>query len=386
MPMSDRPALEFIILCGFLGSGKTTLLGQFLNGRDLRDTAVIVNEAGEVGVDAAILQEQAPEDPVLMLDNGCVCCSLRSSLVDTVLRVLAAPRPSGAPPLARIVLETSGISRPGVVLATLRDRELVSWPIDFRVLCTFDASRTLDSPELQMDEPLAQWAAAQRIVVTKTDLVDTAGLEQARRSVAALNPLAELVLETERERRVLAAFARGEPGSSAARAPRVAAGRPDAMGGPHTADAPGTQGPAQADGLVIQPASSPTAARVLPHPRLRVFRGQAASALIWDDFAAWVDDLAGLLGERLLRFKAIVRTADQDEAVLLQSVGTVFAAPRRAPRTTIAEGADSSIIVIARDCEADWIDAQLPEAPVRLSAWRAPARWVAASTEPHLPA
>ncbi len=333
--MNDRPVLEFVILCGFLGSGKTTLLGQFLSGRDLRDTAVIVNEAGEVGIDAAVIQAQAPEDPVLMLDNGCVCCSLRSSLVDTVLRLLAMPRPPGAPKLERIVLETSGISRPGEVLATLRDRELVGMRIDFRVLATFDATRSISAPELQMDEALAQWAAAQRIVVTKLDQVDADGLAAARIGAMTVNPLAESVVEMEIERRVARAFARGEAAS---------------------AEAPAAQ-----------------RLRRLPHPRLRVLQGQPDGSLTWPAFAAWVDDLAGLLGERLLRFKAIVQLDGEAEPILLQSVGTVFGAVERAPRLHDHRAPrSSSIIVIVRDCEADWIDAQLPDSPVRLAPRRVP--------------
>jgi len=343
--MSDRPGIECLILCGFLGSGKTTLLGRFLSGRDLRDTAVIVNEAGEVGIDAAVLQTQAPDDPVLMLDNGCICCSLRSSLVDTVLRLIHAPRPAGAPPLTRIVIETSGISRPGAVLATLHDRDLVELNLDIRVVCTFDASRPEEAPEHQMDEALAQWAAAQRIVLTKLDLIGSAAIERARARAAAINPLAEWIVEPDIDRRVAAAF--GRLGLDAA-----------------------AQGisPAQ----VFEP---DVALQASAHPRIRVFRGLPASTLDWADFAAWVDDLTGLLGERLLRFKAIVALADMNRLVLLQSVGTQFSAPQPAGSARLPDGQASSIIVIARDCELDWIHAQWPDAPIRLIPWQAaPAR------------
>jgi G3E family GTPase len=343
MPMNDRLGIECLILCGFLGSGKTTLLGRFLAGRDLHDTAVIVNEAGEVGIDAAVLQTQAPDDPVLMLDNGCICCSLRSSLVDTVLRLIHAPRPMGAPPLRRIVIETSGISRPGAVLATLRDRDLIELNLDIRVLCTFDASRPDEAPEHQMDEALAQWAAAQRIVLTKLDLIDAAGIERARLRVARINPLAECVVEPDIDRRVRGAF------------------------GPLSFDAAASGGASPARSLESGPESQAVA-----HPRIRVFRGGPASTLDWAGFAAWVDDLTGLLGERLLRFKAIVMLGDMGAPVLLQSVGTQFSAPQPAGPARLPDGQPSSVIVIARDCELDWIHAQLADAPVRLSPWQAP--------------
>jgi G3E family GTPase len=368
MPMSDRPALEFLILCGFLGSGKTTLLSQFLRGRDLHDTAVIVNEAGEVGIDAAILQANAPEDPVLMLDNGCVCCSLRSSLVDTVLRLVESPRPMGMPPLARIVLETSGISRPGAVLASLRDRDLVKWPLDFRVLCTFDASRTTAALDATMDEALAQWAAAHRIVLTKLDLVDPCKRAAARAAVRQINPLAELIDEPELEQRIAGAFGSARPDPAPVEAREI------------------LDGPAMPEAL--EPESLGTS---LAHPRIRVFRGDPEPAMDWARFSAWVDDLAALLGERLLRFKAIVDLSDSPWPVMLQSVGTEFGAPqpappRRATDDALQAGPISSIIVIARDCDPDWIAEHLAGAPVRLRAWRArlragAARWPGGSQQ-----
>lgn len=334
--MSDRPALELIVLCGALGSGKTTLLERFLGQQDLRDTAVIVNEAGALGIDAAVLQAASPTDPVLLLDNGCVCCSLRSTLVQTLLDLLHQRRPDGYPPLARVVIETSGISRPGPLVASLRDRDLVGFSPRIRVVCTLDATRlpaTREPTAPELTDLLAQWAAAHRIVVTRTDLASAMPLASAASQAHGLNPLAEVVAEPDMQQRCLQAFARAcEPIT-----------------------------PYRAEADVAQRFRSASA-----HPRLIVLQGLPAGAMTWDAFAAWVDDLAGLLGERLLRFKAVVALADRTEAMMLQGVGTTFGRPVRAAAVFERMGSKPSVIVIARDTDAAEIDCELPDAPVTL--------------------
>lgn len=334
-PISDRPALELIVLCGALGSGKTTLLGQFLAQRDLRDTAVIVNEAGAVGIDAAVLQAASPDDPVLLLDNGCVCCSLRGSLVQTLLDLLHQPRPPDAPALARVVIETSGISRPGPMLASLRDRDLLPFNPAIRVVCTFDAAGggpAIGPADSLENDQLAQWAAAQRIVITRTDVTGAMPMDRAASLAQALNPIAQLIAHENPTQRAIAALA----SESAADLPP-----PDPEGDFESAEA--------------------------GHPRLVVLQGRPQEGLRWDDFAGWVDDLAGLLGERLLRFKAVVAPSDRPSPLMLQGVGTTFSAPVRAGAVYERLGSRPSIIVIARDTSVVEIAHELPDAPVRLS-------------------
>ena len=91
-------AVDLFLLCGFLGSGKTTLLVDYLRDPESRDTGVIVNEAGEVGVDGAIVANDSDNVPMTLMANGCVCCSLRSDLVYTLSALLDAPRPEGEGP------------------------------------------------------------------------------------------------------------------------------------------------------------------------------------------------------------------------------------------------------------------------------------------------
>ena len=90
---ANGPGPDFVVLTGFLGSGKTTLLRDFLAGPEAADTAVIVNEAGEIGLDGVILREEGADTPIAMLSNGCICCQAGSDLAYTIDRLLSVQRP-----------------------------------------------------------------------------------------------------------------------------------------------------------------------------------------------------------------------------------------------------------------------------------------------------
>ena len=330
--MNAPPPVDLVILCGFLGSGKTTLLLDFLGqSSGLADTAIIVNEAGEVNIDGALVADGAGDLPMALLSNGCVCCSLRDGMVNTIARLLDARRPAGAPPLARIVIETSGISRPGPIIASLADPELARRPLRVSVLSTFDSLQGgLHSD--QFEEAAAQLAAAHRIALTKVDLVDDQALDRALDSARLLNPLARVIGTRDRQALVRAAF-----------------------------DQPADAG---ADVATMAATLLAHAGRTLPHPRIRVMTGRVAPGTCWDDLAAWLDDLAGACGDRLLRVKALARVADCDDPILIQSVGTTYSAPRRMSRNRDAQDA---IVVITRDIGADEIAQALPGACVALA-------------------
>ena len=312
-------SVDFVVLTGFLGSGKTSLLRDFLPSPDAADTAVVVNEAGEVGLDGALLRETGSGVPMATLSNGCVCCQMGSDLQTTVDALLWAERPGPAGPLRRIVLETSGLSKPGPVLRQLAG--LAGQPLRVSVVATFDAARGMDTASFA--EAAAQWAAAHRIVVTKADTVDAGRLEDASRKAAALNPVAEIVADADRGRTVVAAFA-------------------PLAGGP-----------------LCEP---PDMGAV--HPRILVALARPSGPLDYDDLATWLDNLAGALGDRLLRVKGLVRVAGQIRPVLVQSVGTLFSPPRLFGG---AEEAPSFLVVIARDTSADEVDAIPPAGLFRIN-------------------
>ena len=324
-------AVDLFLLCGFLGSGKTTLLVDYLRDPASRDTGVIVNEAGEVGVDGAIVANDSDNVPMTLMANGCVCCSLRSDLVYTLSALLDAPRPNGEGPLQRVILECSGLSRPGPIIASLADPELARRGLRLTVVCTDDCARDPDALA-EMDEAMAQFGAAHRIVLTKTDLLPDGALDARAARAAALNPLAAVIADPDRRRAVQAAFAP-------------------------------SQGVADLAGLAARMLTA--GGQGVAHPRIRVMAARAHAGISWTDFSEWLDNLAGLCGERLLRVKAVVRVNECAEPILIQSVGTTFSAPQRLTRQPDAPDA---IIVIARDIDAGEIRASSPHAPVDMLA------------------
>jgi len=175
------------VLTGFLGSGKTTLLNRLLKHPGLSDTAVIVNEFGEIGIDH-LLVETALEDAVL-LKSGCVCCSIRGDLVDTLLQ-LAARRDHGEiPDFTRVVVETTGLADPAPVLQTMLTEPSVTERFHLgNVVTTVDAVNGLGQLDAY-DEPEKQAAAADRLVVTKTDLAPAGQVSALVARLRRINPL-----------------------------------------------------------------------------------------------------------------------------------------------------------------------------------------------------
>lgn len=322
--MSDA-ALNFFVLTGFLGSGKTTLLRDFLQRPEAADTAVIVNEVGEIRLDGVLLREGG-DVPMAMLSNGCVCCQIGSDLAFTIDRLIMGPRPDGAGPLRRIMLETSGLSMPGPVLRTLAT--LAKHRMKVAVVGTFDLTRGTEVGAFE--EAMAQWAAAHRIVATKADLVAPAAIVEAPAAIASINPTAEIIAAADRANAVLAAFA------------------------PLNAAAP-------LRGLGVELTNA--------HPRVALCLAKPAGEIAYADLAAWLDNLAGALGERLLRIKGLVRVVESQQPLLIECVGTMFSPPRPLP----APGASpSSLVVIARDVEQAELEPVAPVGLFEFSCWRRP--------------
>src|SRR5262245_14154632 len=175
------------VLTGFLGSGKTTLLARLLRDPALARTAVIVNEFGAVGLDHLLVE--AADEEILLLDSGCVCCSVRGDLVRTAGSLLARRAAGAIPPFERIVIETTGLADPAPILQALMTDPAIADSLCLEsVIATVDAAAgaaTLDAHP----ESVKQAAIADRIVVTKTDLADPVRSGLLER-LAALNPAA----------------------------------------------------------------------------------------------------------------------------------------------------------------------------------------------------
>src|SRR6202048_5044069 len=178
--------IPVIVVTGFLGAGKTTLIRELLARPEGANTALVINEYGEVGIDHALLR--ASSDATVLLGNGCVCCAVRTDLQEA-LRGLFADRARGAvPSFERVVIETSGLADPGPVLQTFATDRGLGREFHLQALiCVIDAVTGMANLE-QMPEARRQVALADRVVVTKSDLAEPGATERLVARIAVLNP------------------------------------------------------------------------------------------------------------------------------------------------------------------------------------------------------
>ncbi|MGD9536334.1 MAG: GTP-binding protein [Alphaproteobacteria bacterium] len=185
------PAIPVIVITGFLGSGKTTLLQRLLSSPDLADTAVLINEFGEVGLDHHLIRKT--DETTVMLASGCVCCTIRDDL-GVAMRDLLARRAAGEiPPFRRLIMETTGLADPIPILYTLMTEPAVDKAFRLRsVIATVDAVNG-KAHLARQPESVKQAAIADRIVITKTDLVDRRTTDALTARLRRLNPSAVIL-------------------------------------------------------------------------------------------------------------------------------------------------------------------------------------------------
>ena len=187
--ISSTSRIPIQLLTGFLGSGKTTLLNALLKSPGFANTAVIVNEFGDIGLDHFLIEQS--QDNVVLLDAGCLCCTISDSLHETLAELHAKRVRGDVPPFERVVIETTGLADPGPILNTLLGHRFVTtaYQLD-AVIVTVDAQHVLslidDQPEVA-----AQIAVADRLVLTKTDVVATTG--DIRSAIRMLNASAPII-------------------------------------------------------------------------------------------------------------------------------------------------------------------------------------------------
>ncbi len=348
--------LPVSVLTGFLGSGKTTLLNRLLQHPDMADTAVVVNEFGEIGIDHALIA-QADESTVL-LSSGCLCCTVRNDLVET-LRDLFIKRVKGeVPEFRRVVVETTGLADPAPILHTLMQDPLVSsrYRLD-GVITTVDGVNGAGTLDRQV-EAVKQAAVADRILLTKSDIADPAALETLRARLAQLNPGAPLFVTVDGGIEPARLFDAGlyNPATKTA---DVRAWLNAEAYEPHGHDhdhGHGHDHHHHDHGHHHHGHDHQDPHDVNRHDdRIGSFCLTFDEPFDWNQLATWLDLLAAYRGDDLLRVKGIVNVAGLDNPVVVHGVQHIFHPPASLPGWP-DDDRRSRIVFITRDLSREMIE------------------------------
>ena len=326
------------LLTGFLGSGKTTVLNHVLKQPDMAATAVLVNEFGEIGLDH-LLVERSSED-VVLLNSGCLCCTVRGDIVDTLTNLFVDRVKGKIPYFTRVAIETTGLADPAPILHTLMTDPIVAarYMLD-GVVTTVDAvngAATLD----KQPEAVKQAAVADRLLLTKTDLADSATRQEIEARLEALNPSAVIVPVAQGAVDPARLFNIGfyDPATKSVDVRRWLRDEAFENGDAHEHE--------HVD--------------VNRHDdRIRAFCITRERPISWAALSAWLDGLATMRGEDLLRLKAIVALSDRpDQPVVLHGVQHLFHPPVLLPEWP-SEDHRTRMVFITRDLPREAIEATL---------------------------
>ena len=187
-PRAPADLIPVTVLTGFLGSGKTTVLSHLLGQPAFANTAVVINEFGEISLDHALVRKTSED--IVELQGGCLCCTARGDLLGALQDLFRRRKHGMVPPFERVVVETTGLADPAPILHTLmRDRLIVAvYRLD-GVVTTVDCVNGSDTLDTQ-GESVKQAAVADRLLLTKTDLAAPAAVDALRARLRALNPSA----------------------------------------------------------------------------------------------------------------------------------------------------------------------------------------------------
>jgi G3E family GTPase len=344
------------VITGFLGSGKTTLLNHLVHHPGMGETAVIVNEFGEIGLDHELIEKS--DENTILLGSGCLCCTVRGDLVDT-LGDLSIRRLKGeVPAFNRVVIETTGLADPAPILHTLMSVPVVvRYNLD-TVITTVDAVNGLRTLA-QHGEAVKQVAIADRLLITKTDLGGQGDADELLSELRKLNPAApatavingkiepaelfgSLQFDPETKSEDVRAWLKAESYDEAANQPEQN-GHQHSHAHSHDGDV-GHKNDANRHSGGIE-----------------AFCMTFEQALDWQTVALWLDSLVANQGEKLLRVKGMLDIQDISEPVIVHAVQHLFHPPMRI-KAWPSDKRQSRIVFITKDLPRADVESALGKA------------------------